>query len=200
LPRLLLTIPIVAACGLCPSVSIGFIEAVRDPGLRLTNYGTGGFIVIMFPDRDEQESLTDSLGLIDRWYIATSANGSLWIQPRKDVLELREFCTLLKRIHRAFSDRRFNVLILCFDGVETPRSLWLIMLRLLTAFAKVMQANCRIFRCLEDAGHAAVGCRKPESAPGAKGPPRHSKPMMKLNEITIIIEPQSGKPREFGMG
>ena len=156
--------------------------------------------MIMFPDRDEQKSLVDSLGLIDRWYIATSANGCLWLQPRKDVLELREFCTLLKRIHRAFTERRFNVLILSFDGVETPRSLWLIMLRLLTAFAKVMQANCRIFRSLKAAEHVGVGCRKPASALEAEETPRHSKPMMKLNEITIIIGPQSGKPREFGRG
>src|SRR5262245_14085917 len=103
-------------------------------------------MTIIIDNRSKEEVINDVLRMLDRWYFAISADGCLQIQPRQRVIELRDFCVLMKRIHLAFKSQGFTRLILHFDDVETSRNLWVIVLRLLTAFAATVNTDCRIIR------------------------------------------------------
>lgn len=154
-----------------------------------------------FAGSKEVDIVQDVMAVLDRWYIAASGDGSLWVQPRHRDIRLPEFCSLLKRIHRVFDDRRFNALVFHFDGVEVPRSLWLIMLRLLTAFARLMQTECRVIQ--------SVKVKKDLPAPGdlstSDGPAptrtNSSPPITRLDGISIVIESKpAGAPQADAQG
>jgi hypothetical protein len=105
--------------------------------------------MIKFAQSKDENIIKDVLDALDRWYIAVSSDGCLWIQPRRPVLSLLDFCVLIKRIHRIFNDHRFDVVIFHFDGVQAPRSVWAIVLRLLTALAKSVETDCRVIRSVK---------------------------------------------------
>lgn len=147
--------------------------------------------MIKFADRKEENVVKDVLNTLDRWYIAASGDGCLWIQPRHPVLKLQDFCTLVKRIHRIFNDHRFDVVIFHFDGVEAPRSLWLIILRLLTALAKTVQADCRVIRSIKVNGAAPSGFDRPGNDSGLAKREDPPKRLMKLNGISVVMESRS---------
>jgi hypothetical protein len=138
--------------------------------------------MIKLADQKEDQIVNDVMNALDRWYVAASSNGCLWIQPRQPVLNLLDFCTLLKRIRRVSSAHQFKALVFHFDGVKSPRTLWLVILRLLTAFAKTMQTDCRIIRTIPVShGEAEKIAGLPESGTS-------SKRLMELNGISVIIE------------
>lgn len=105
--------------------------------------------MIKFTEPKCENLMNDVLNSLDKWYIAASVDGSLWIQPRRPVLDLLDFCALVKRIHRMFDDHRFEVVTFHFDGVQAPRSVWSIVLRLLTALAKSVDTECRVIRSIK---------------------------------------------------
>lgn len=145
--------------------------------------------MIPFPDRDERKTLNDGLTMIDRWYIAATGNGGLWVQPRKDILSLREFCTLLKRIHRTFIDQPINVLVFYFDGVNAPSSLWQIARRLITALANSMNADCRIIQSIDNA--ASPSASSVRSALDSQATGLGTGRMMRLDGVSIVIKPRA---------
>lgn len=153
--------------------------------------------MIPFPDRDARKELNDGLTLIDRWYIAATGNGGLWVQPRKDVLSLREFCTLLKRIHRTFIDQPVRVLVFYFDGISAPASLWQIVQRLITSLANSMNADCRIIQSIDNAppslgrkGIAVGTVSRPTDSQTAR--------MTKLDGVSIVIKPRAAAMARSG--
>ncbi|MBI5762841.1 MAG: hypothetical protein HZA51_04865 [Planctomycetes bacterium] len=154
--------------------------------------------MIPFPDRDARKELNDGLTLIDRWYIAATGNGGLWVQPRKDVLSLREFCTLLKRIHRTFIDQPVNVLVFYFDGVNAPSSLWQIVQRLITALANSMNADCRIIQTIDNAAPPATGRKGAVSGSAPKATGVRTGHMTKLDGVSIVIKPRATATVRFG--
>ena len=105
--------------------------------------------MIKIAESKEPNIMNDVLNALDRWYIAVSSDGCLWIQPRRSVLSLLDFCVLIKRIHRIVNEHRFDVMIFHFDGVRAPRSVWAIVLRLLTALAKAVETDCRVIRSVK---------------------------------------------------
>lgn len=146
--------------------------------------------MIPFPDRDARKELNDGLTLIDRWYIAATGNGGLWVQPRKDVLSLREFCTLLKRIHRTFIDQPVKVLVFYFDGVSAPSSLWQIVQRLITALANSMNADCRIIQSIDNAA-PFVGRKGIAAGSVSNATDSRTARMTKLDGVSIVIKPRA---------
>ncbi len=151
--------------------------------------------MIRFAEQSEENVVEDVLNVLDRWYIAASGDEVLWVQPRRNVLDLRDFCTLLKRLHRLFRDHPAKVLVLYFDGVEMPKSLWLIVLRLLSAFAKSMQTDCRIIRSVKVRASSDADRAKTDTNSELKDPGCRSKPMMKLDGISVMIKPGSNTGR-----
>lgn len=145
--------------------------------------------MIRFAEPSEENVVEDVLNVLDRWYIAASGDEVLWIQPRRNVLDLRDFCTLLKRLHRLFRDRPAKVLVLYFDGVEMPKSLWLIVLRLLSAFAKSMQTECRIIRSIRVRSASDADRAKMKANSEGKESGCRFRPMMKLDGISVMIQP-----------
>jgi hypothetical protein len=145
--------------------------------------------MIKLADQKEDQIVNDVMNALDRWYVAASSNGCLWIQPRQPVLNLLDFCTLLKRVRRVSGDHQFKSLVFHFEGVKSPRTLWLVILRLLTAFAKTMQTDCRIVRSIRvSRGEAERIAEVPES-----GSP--SKRLIELNGVSVIIEPSASATR-----
>lgn len=141
-------------------------------------------------DRLEQDSSDAIQHMLDRWYMAASGTGSLWLQPRGPNFSLREFCLVFKRIARIFEYHRFDAVIFYFDGIEAPRSLWLIVMRLLTALAQRLQTNCRVIRTDRPSSTRAaiheladLSTLSPKSKSGTA--------TMKLDGVSVVIEPQT---------
>lgn len=147
-----------------------------------------------YVNQEEHSELRHAMNMLDNWSISASGDGCFWVQPRKSVLKLQEFCGLLKRIHRTFSDSRFNVMVFHFDGVVAHRSLWLIVLRLLSAFGKSMGCECRIIRADADS-------RKKEAAaiPSVRevglATAQKSNQMMLLNGVCVVLESKAAGAR-----
>ena len=139
--------------------------------------------------------MNNALNALDRWYIAASGDGCLWIQPRQPVLSLLDFCVLVKRIHRMFNDQRFDVVIFHFDGIKAPRSVWTIVLRLLTALAKEVRTDCRVIRSIKvNARPPAESeriCNDRESAQQLE--PSHR--TIKLDGISVVMESRANGQR-----
>ena len=144
--------------------------------------------MIKFPNRNEVNSLDDAVGLLDRWYLSASADGTLWIEPRQPILKLQEFCILLKRIQRVFKDCRLTRLVFHFDGVEVSRNLWLIILRLLMVFARSQHADCRIIRSDKQASGGASKLGRHGEGAGLAIRGDRPRTSMRLTGISIIIK------------
>ncbi|QDV89844.1 hypothetical protein RAS2_09190 [Phycisphaerae bacterium RAS2] len=146
--------------------------------------------MIQCNDRLEKDSTAHIQHMLDRWYIAASGTGSLWLQPRGPNLSLREFCLVFKRIAKIFEYHRFDAVIFYFDGIEAPRSLWLIVMRLLTALAQRLQTNCRVIRTdRPKSTRAALGELTGLAAQLLK--PNIKAATMKLDGVSVVIEPNT---------
>ncbi len=141
-------------------------------------------------DRLNDDSTADIRDLLDRWYIAASGSGSLWLQPRGPNLSLREFCLVFKRIAKIFEYHRFDAVIFYFDGIEAPRSLWMIIMRLLTALAQRLQTACRVIRT--DRPSSTRGAIHELADLSTLSPKSNSRAAtMKLDGVSVVIEPQA---------
>ncbi len=141
-------------------------------------------------DRLNDDSTADIRDLLDRWYIAASGSGSLWLQPRGPNLSLREFCLVFKRIAKIFEYHRFDAVIFYFDEVEAPRSLWLIVLRLLTALAQRLQTACRVIRTDRRPANKA-SLNELTGLASLSPKPNSAAATMKLDGVSVVIEPQT---------
>ena len=123
---------------------------------------------------------------IDRWYIAGWDNGALWVQPRRQVLLLTEFCALLKRIQRLFRNRLFNAAVFHFDHVDVHPDHWAFVLRVLREFAKTTSARCRVVEYdARDRAHHRRETGENACFPGPHASPR---PPIRLRGISVVIE------------
>ena len=147
-----------------------------------------------YANQEEHNDVQNCMNMLDNWSLSASGDGCFWVQPRKSVLKLQEVCGLLKRIHRTFSDTRFNVMVFHFDGVVAHRSLWLIVLRLLTAFAKSMGCDCRIIRAESEARRIDTPAIPSVKEVGPASAPRSSQ-MMLLNGVCVVIESKAAGAR-----
>lgn len=147
--------------------------------------------MIPFADSKNVNPMNDVLDTLDRWYIAASSDGCLWIQPRRAELTLLDFCTLVKRIHRMFNDHRFEVVIFHFDGIQAPRSVWTIVLRLLTALAKSVQTDCRVIRSIKVNGQPPAGSDRGGNVEGPANRIETARRTIHLNGVSVVMEPRT---------
>lgn len=147
--------------------------------------------MIRFAESKDENLTNDVFNTLDRWFIAASGDGCLWIQPRRVELTLLDFCTLVKRIHRMFNENRFEVVIFHFDGIQAPRSVWTIVLRLLTALAKSVQTDCRVIRSIKVNGQPPEGSDRLTRTEGQSRrleTPGHT---IHLNGVSVVMEPRA---------
>lgn len=120
------------------------------------------------------------------WHFVATEDGRLWIQPRQPVLNLRDFCILLKRLQRSSKNSRTSVLVLHFDDVQASRSMWRIVFRLLAAYAKSTGMDCRVIRSIDHRKSeskdvertAEVVCRR-----AAAGP----RQLIRVQSVSVVI-------------
>lgn len=144
--------------------------------------------MIKFAETKYEDFTNDVLNALDRWYIAASGDGCLWIQPRRSVLNLLDFCVLIKRIHRIVNEHRFDVMIFHFDGVRAPRSVWAIVLRLLTALAKAVETDCRVIRSVKVNAQPPADFHRFGNAPDPADRREVLRRTVDLNGISVVME------------
>jgi hypothetical protein len=101
----------------------------------------------------------ESLRFLDRWTMAASTAGMLWIQSRRSRVAFEDCCALLKRLSRVLAAGSYRTVILDLGTAEIPEERWPAFLRVVSMIAKRMHARCRVLPTRE----AAFG---PFVAPG----------------------------------
>src|ERR1043166_3209961 len=86
----------------------------------------------------------EAIRLLDRWYMAASAQGTLWIQARMFPVRSDDCCSLFKRLARTAEKGAFQTAILDLGETQIPERRWPVFLRIVSMVAKRMRSGFRI--------------------------------------------------------
>jgi hypothetical protein len=100
------------------------------------------------PDRN----LIEALRFLDRWYMAASTGGMLWIQARRSRVAFEDCCALLKRLSRVLGSGSYRTAVLDLGMAQIPDDRWPAFLRVVSMIAKRMNARCRVLPSREMLG------------------------------------------------
>jgi len=145
--------------------------------------------------RPDDSAMNDAQNFLDKWYMAASASGGLWIQPRVPVLRVEDFCLMLRRIQQACRDRSFLFVVFHFEAVQVIHSSWQLILRAVEGVARTLQADCRVIRSRDPVGFDDVAddVRRLRSTSGACN--GGALWMKCLDGTSIVIDPVAGPIR-----
>jgi hypothetical protein len=95
-------------------------------------------------DAELQSILHETKYLLDRWRIAVSAAGFLWIQPVGPKLSPEELAGLLMLLKRGCDAEFPKALLFDFHDVEVVGAQWTLIEELLIDMARGIGAQCRL--------------------------------------------------------
>lgn len=97
-------------------------------------------------------NLIEALRFLDRWYMAASTGGMLWIQARRSRVAFDDCCALLKRLSRVLGSGAYRTAVLDLGTAQIPDDRWPAFLRVVSMIAKRMNARCRVIPSRETTG------------------------------------------------
>jgi hypothetical protein len=88
--------------------------------------------------------MKQAMRMLDRWYFAATADGTLWIQPRRSPVPVEECCALLTRLSEIVGTRPLRTLVLDLGDAQIPEDRWPVLLGIVGVVAEKMKAGVRI--------------------------------------------------------
>ncbi len=95
-------------------------------------------------EKRQERILKQAMSLLDRWYIAASDHGYLWIQPMGASFRLDEFSLLIKRLSRIRELTSLKRVFFEFSNGKITSEQWAVLVGLIAAFAKQINADCSL--------------------------------------------------------
>ena len=95
--------------------------------------------------RSKSNTQAQGQHMLDRWSLAASDEGTLWVSPKATHIELEDFGELLHRIHVANGDTLNGRVVFYFGPDVRTHFRWKDMLRLIASFAHYHSAHWRVY-------------------------------------------------------
>ena len=131
--------------------------------------------------------LKQAVSMLDRWYIAASAQGTLWIQARRSPVDFVECCELLKRLGQTIGSGSIHTAVLDLGLADIPTDRWPAFLRVVSMIATRMNAGFRVLSSPEHATDASQQNTVPAERTSRYGP------------LCIVWERSAASPASAGL-
>src|SRR5258708_6572944 len=99
----------------------------------------GSIFATPIPSRMKQ-----SMRLLDRWHVSASADGTLWIQPRRSPVQFIECIAMLKRLTQIIQAGPLRAVVFDLGTAQIAEHRWQVLLSIFRSIAVQMKANMRV--------------------------------------------------------